>query len=84
MGRLSSAEIMPIKATAKQDMLEMNDTLIRLDVLHKFWRSKGWRFRAGISLAACLAVDAQPHSKLKPIAEMIIATICALRTNKHI
>ena len=35
------AEIMPIKATAKQDMLEMNDTLIRLDVLHKFLAQQG-------------------------------------------
>ena len=35
------AEIMPIKAKAKQDMLEMNDTLIRLDVLHKFLAQQG-------------------------------------------
>ena len=35
------AEIMPIKAHAKQDMLEMNDTLIRLDVLHKFLAQQG-------------------------------------------
>ena len=30
------AEIMPIKSGAKQSMLEINDTLVRLDVLHKF------------------------------------------------
>ena len=35
------AEIMPIKTKAKQDMLEMNDTLIRLDVLHKFLAQQG-------------------------------------------
>ena len=35
------AEIMPIKSNAKQSMLEMNDTLIRLDVLHKFLQQQG-------------------------------------------
>ena len=35
------AEIMPIKANAKQSMLEMNDTLVRLDVLHKFLAQQG-------------------------------------------
>lgn len=35
------AEIMPIKAHAKQSMLEMNDTLVRLDVLHKFLAQQG-------------------------------------------
>lgn len=35
------AEILPIKANAKQSMLEMNDTLVRLDVLHKFLAQQG-------------------------------------------
>ena len=35
------AEIMPIKSSAKQSMLEMNDTQIRLDVLHKFLLQQG-------------------------------------------
>ncbi len=35
------AEIMPIKNNAKQSMLEMNDTLVRLDVLHKFLVQQG-------------------------------------------
>lgn len=35
------AEILPIKSSAKQSMLEMNDTLVRLDVLHKFLAQQG-------------------------------------------
>ena len=35
------AEILPIKSGAKQSMLEMNDTLVRLDVLHKFLAQQG-------------------------------------------
>jgi len=35
------AEILPIKNTAKQSMLEMNDTQVRLDVLHKFLAQQG-------------------------------------------
>jgi len=35
------AEIMPIKISAKQSMLEMNDTAVRLDVLHKFLAQQG-------------------------------------------
>lgn len=35
------AEILPIKMSAKQNMLEMNDTLVRLDVLHKFLAQQG-------------------------------------------
>lgn len=35
------AEILPIKSSAKQDMLEMNDAQIRLDVLHKFLAKQG-------------------------------------------
>lgn len=35
------AEIMPIKSGAKQSMLEMNDTQIRLEVLHKFLLQQG-------------------------------------------
>lgn len=35
------AEILPIKTSAKQDMLEMNDAQIRLDVLHKFLAKQG-------------------------------------------
>ena len=35
------AEILPIKNSAKQNMLEMNDTLVRLDVLHKFLAQQG-------------------------------------------
>ena len=35
------AEILPIKINAKQNMLEMNDTLVRLDVLHKFLTQQG-------------------------------------------
>ena len=35
------AEILPIKTQAKQSMLEMNDTLVRLDVLHKFLAQQG-------------------------------------------
>ena len=35
------AEIMPIKSGAKQSMLEMNDTKIRLEVLHKFLLQQG-------------------------------------------
>jgi Lon protease-like protein len=34
-------ESMPIKISAKQSMLEMNDTLVRLDVLHKFLAQQG-------------------------------------------
>ena len=35
------AEILPIKSNAKQSMLEMNDTQIRLEVLHKFLLQQG-------------------------------------------
>lgn len=35
------AEILPLKNTARQNMLEMNDTLVRLDVLHKFLAQQG-------------------------------------------
>lgn len=35
------AEILPIKTSAKQDMLEMNDAQIRLDVIHKFLAQQG-------------------------------------------
>ena len=35
------AETLPIKANAKQSMLEMNDTQIRLEVLHKFLLQQG-------------------------------------------
>jgi hypothetical protein len=35
------AEILPIKNSAKQNMLEMNDTQVRLDVLHKFLAQQG-------------------------------------------
>lgn len=35
------AEILPIKSSAKQSMLEMSDTLVRLDVLHKFLAQQG-------------------------------------------
>lgn len=35
------AEILPIKNRAKQNMLEINDTLVRLDVLHKFLTQQG-------------------------------------------
>ena len=34
-------EVLPIKISAKQSMLEMNDTLVRLDVLHKFLAQQG-------------------------------------------
>ncbi len=35
------AEILPIKSSAKQSMLEMNDTEVRLNVLHKFLAQQG-------------------------------------------
>ena len=35
------AEILPIKNSAKQSMLEMNDTQVRLNVLHKFLAQQG-------------------------------------------
>ena len=35
------AEILPIKGSAKQSMLEMNDTEVRLNVLHKFLAQQG-------------------------------------------
>lgn len=35
------AEVLPLKTSVKQNMLEMNDTLVRLDVLHKFLAQQG-------------------------------------------
>ena len=35
------AEILPIKSSAKQSMLEMNDTEVRLNVLHQFLAQQG-------------------------------------------
>lgn len=35
------AEVLPIKVSAKQNMLEMNDTLVRLEVLHRFLGQQG-------------------------------------------
>lgn len=35
------AEILPIKLIAKQHMLEMNDTSVRIEVLHKFLAQQG-------------------------------------------
>ncbi len=35
------AEMLPLKASAKQNMLEMNDTLVRLEVLHRFLAQQG-------------------------------------------
>lgn len=35
------AEVLPIKISAKQNMLEMNDTIVRLEVLHRFLGQQG-------------------------------------------
>jgi Lon protease-like protein len=35
------AEVLPIKLSAKQNMLEMNDTIVRLEVLHRFLTQQG-------------------------------------------
>ena len=35
------AEILPIKASAKQDLLEMNDSLMRLKILQEFLKRQG-------------------------------------------
>lgn len=35
------AEVLPIKLSAKQNMLEMNDTLLRLEFLHRFLGQQG-------------------------------------------
>jgi len=35
------AEVLPIKISAKQNMLEMNDTAVRLEVLHRFLGQQG-------------------------------------------
>jgi Lon protease-like protein len=35
------AEVLPIKLSAKQNMLEMNDTKVRLEVLHRFLGQQG-------------------------------------------
>lgn len=35
------AETLPIKLSARQDMLEMNDTLTRLEILHRFLAQQG-------------------------------------------
>jgi Lon protease-like protein len=35
------AEVLPIKLSAKQNMLEMNDTIVRLEVLHRFLGQQG-------------------------------------------
>jgi Lon protease-like protein len=35
------AEVLPLKMAAKQSMLEMNDTVVRLEVLHRFLGQQG-------------------------------------------
>lgn len=35
------AEVLPLKMAAKQSMLEMNDTIVRLEVLHRFLGQQG-------------------------------------------
>jgi Lon protease-like protein len=35
------AEVLPIKLSAKQNMLEMNDSVVRLEVLHRFLTQQG-------------------------------------------
>lgn len=35
------AEVLPIKLSAKQNMLEMNDSVVRLEVLHRFLSQQG-------------------------------------------
>lgn len=35
------AEVLPLKLTAKQSMLEMTDTIVRLEVLHRFLGQQG-------------------------------------------
>ena len=35
------AELLPLKLSVRQDMLEMNDTLVRLEILHRFLAQQG-------------------------------------------
>lgn len=35
------AELLPLKASARQDMLEMNDSLVRIEILHNFLSRQG-------------------------------------------
>ncbi len=35
------AEVLPLKRAAKQSMLEMNDSLVRLEILHRFLAQQG-------------------------------------------
>ena len=35
------AELLPLKHTVRQNMLEMNDSLVRIEILHRFLSQQG-------------------------------------------